>query len=662
MSEADAVAQVRILMLEESASDAELIQAALAQAYPRSQANLQVRVVGDERSFAQALASGAFDIVLSDVELAGYGGARALDHCKAVAPELPFIFVSGVIGEENAVDLLKRGATDYVSKDRLCRLPLVIERALRERAERTARMRAERQLREADTIYARVVDGLSGYGVILLDVDGTIRDWNQAASLIFGHVRAEMIGRHISAIHTPEDRAADVVRADFKAATVHGSVVDARWLVRADGTRLRAEGALTVLRDEDGEVSGFCKLLRDVTTTFESAAALLQAKEEAERANRAKDRFLAVLSHELRTPLLPIAAAAQTLQKNVAVPPGLSELLPMIRRNVLLEARLIEDLLDLTAISAGKLSLRRAPVDMRKIIDVVVEMVQETVDEKQIDLGVHWNASRGVVDGDAARLQQVLWNLVRNAVKFTPAGGRIRIEVDDDDDGRLRLRCVDDGIGIEASALPLIFSAFEQANDDIARRFGGLGLGLAIAQGLVLEHGGDLSASSDGLGRGATFTLRLGTVEAPGAVAAHPAAPAPDSAAPRPVRMLLVEDNEDAACAMTMSLEFMGYEVTHAPNLRAAIAAAERDAFDVIVTDLGLPDGSGLDLGPVLSARAPLIALSGFGSAEDVARSMAAGFAAHLVKPTDPDDVHATVGKILMRTVAAPASAGVAQA
>ncbi|MBW8778428.1 MAG: response regulator [Burkholderiales bacterium] len=652
----DACAPLRILMLEDSVFDAELIQAALARTCPHA----QVRLVSDERSFAQALASGAFDLVLSDVELPGYGGEHALDHCKAVAPELPFIFVSGVIGEENAVDLLKRGATDYVSKDRLGRLPLVIERAQRERAERAARMRAERQLREADSIYARVVDGLSGHGVILLGTDGIIRDWNQAASVIFGYARAEMIGRNISTIHTPEDRAADVVRSDFKAAATHGSVVVARWLVRADGSRLRAEGAVTVLRDEDGEVSGFCQLLRDVTSTFESAAALLQAKEEAERANRAKDRFLAVLSHELRTPLLPIAAAAQTLQKNVVVPPELAELLPMIRRNVLLEARLIEDLLDLTAISAGKLSLRRAPVDMRKIIDIVVEMVQETVDEKQIDLTVHWSAGRGVVDGDAARLQQVLWNLVRNAVKFTPAGGRIRIEVENEGP-RLRLCCIDDGIGIEASALPLIFSAFEQASDDISRQFGGLGLGLAIAQGLVLEHGGELSVNSDGLGRGATFTLRLDTVDAPDAVAAQPAVAAPDSVTARPVRMLLVEDNEDAACAMTMSLEFMGYQVTHAANLRAAMTAGERDAFDVIVTDLGLPDGSGLDLGPALSARAPLIALSGFGSAEDVARSMAAGFAAHLVKPTDPDDVHAMVGKILMRTAAAPASAGAAQ-
>jgi PAS domain S-box-containing protein len=647
MSELDTIAPLRILRLEDAAFDARLIQAALAQAYPQA----QIRLVFDERSFSQALASDAFDIVLSDVELPGYGGAQALDHCKAVAPELPFIFVSGVIGEENAVDLLKRGATDYVSKDRLGRLPLVIGRALRERDERAARMRAERQLREADSIYGRVVDGLSGYGVILLDIDGTIRDWNQAASLIFGYVRAEMIGQPIGVIYTPQDRASNVVRRDFQAASLHGSVVDARWLVRADGTRLRAEGALTALRDEDGEVSGFCKLLRDVTTTFESAAALLQAKEEAERANRAKDRFLAVLSHELRTPLLPIAAAAQTLQKNVGVPPEFAELLPMIRRNVLLEARLIEDLLDLTAISAGKLSLRRAPVDMRKVVDVVVEMVQETVDEKQLALAVHWRATRTTVDGDAARLQQVLWNLVRNAVKFTPAGGHIRIEVDDAD-GELRLRCADDGIGIEATALPTIFSAFEQANEDIARQFGGLGLGLAIAQGLVLEHGGRLEVASDGLGRGTTFTLSLATVEAPRAVDAQPAAPAPDQGASRPVRMLLVEDNEDAACAMTMSLEYMGYEVTHAPTLRAAIAAGERDDFDVVVTDLGLPDGSGLDLGPALSARTPLIALSGFGSAEDVARSMAAGFAAHLVKPTDPDDVHATVGKILMRSVA----------
>ena len=650
MTEQDATAAepLHILMLEDSAFDAELIQAALLASYPQ----VAVHLVDSEAAFSRALASSPFDVVLSDVELPGYGGALALDHCKTVAPELPFIFVSGVIGEENAVELLKRGATDYVSKDRLGRLPLVIDRALRERAERQARLRAERQLREADSVYARVVDGLSGYGVILLDIDGEIRDWNQAASLIFGYVRGETIGRNIEMIYTAEDRAADVVRSDFRAATLHGSVVDARWLVRADGTRLRAEGALTALRDENGEVSGFCKLLRDVTTTFESAATLLRAKEEAERANRTKDRFLAVLSHELRTPLLPIAAAAQTLQKNVAVPAEFSELLPMIRRNVLLEARLIEDLLDLTAISAGKLSLRLAPVDMRKIVDVVVEMVQETVDEKQIALSVDWRASRSIVQGDPARLQQVLWNIVRNAVKFTSVRGHIRLEVDDDGD-QIRLRCIDDGIGFDPAVQATIFSAFEQASEDVRREFGGLGLGLAIALGLVVEHGGSLEASSDGPGRGATFTLSLATIAAPApAQSDKPQAAADEDPAQR-VRMLLVEDNEDAALAMTMSLEYMGYDVVHAPTLRAAVAVGTQQPFDVIVTDLGLPDGSGLELGPALAERAPLIALSGFGSAEDVARSIAAGFVAHLVKPTDPDDVHATVAKVLMRSASA---------
>ena len=635
-------------MLEDSAFDAELIQAALAAAYPAA----SVRLVADEADFARALASEAFDLVLSDVELPGYGGALALRHCLAVAPELPFIFVSGVIGEENAVDLLKQGATDYVSKDRLGRLALVIDRALRERAERSARVLAERRLREADSVYARVVDGLNGYGVILLDADGTIRDWNRAASLIFGYVREEVIGQSLAMFYTPEDRATDVLRAEFAAATLHGSVVDARWMVRSDGSRSRMEGALTVLRHEDGEVSGFCKLLRDVTMHYESAAALLAAKEEAERANRTKDRFLAMLSHELRTPLLPIVAAAQTLQKNVAVPPELAELLPMIRRNVALEARLIEDLLDFTAISAGKLSLRRAPVDMRKVVDVVVEMVEETVSEKQIALSLHWRASRATVDGDAARLQQVLWNVVRNAVKFTPVGGHIRLEVDDDGP-RLRLRCIDDGIGIEPAAQAEIFLAFSQANEAISRQYGGLGLGLAIAHGLVVEHGGRLEVSSAGPGQGATFSLRLDTIAAPTATPDGPAERDRLRDDGRRGRLLLVEDNEDAALAMSMSLEYLGYEVVHAGTVREAVAVGTREVFDVVVTDLGLPDGSGLSLGGALGGRAPLIALSGFGSTEDVARSISAGFAAHLVKPADPDDVHAMIVKVLVRPTAA---------
>lgn len=640
---------LRILLLEDSRFDAELVGEALRSSYPLA----RVELVDDEAGFSAALRQGSpFDLILSDYELPGYGGPLALDLARTAAPDTPFIFVSGVIGEENAVDMLKRGATDYVSKNRLSRLPVVIDRALREVADRLARGRAERQLREADAIYGRVVDALADYAVILLDRHGAIRDWNRGAGLIFGWTRDEMLGSPIARLFTPEDRAAGVPERELEAARQLGSTGDDRWMQRADGTRLRADGVLTALHDGDdsrGDVTGFCKILRDGTRAYESATALREAKEEAERANLTKDRFLAVLSHELRTPLSPIASAAQLLESKAQVPPEYRGLLPMIRRNVALEARLIEDLLDLTAISAGKVSLKRAPVDMRRIVDVVVDMVSESLREKRITLTPAWTARRAIVDGDEARLQQVLWNIVRNAVKFTPEGGHIELRVDNDG-ARWRLRCIDDGIGIAPASQRRIFSAFEQADGEVSRQFGGLGLGLAIAQGLVSEHGGTLGVESAGPGLGSTFTLELDTLDAaalPGAP--PPAEPAAPAGASTPVRMLLVEDNEDAAFAMTLSFEFLGYQVTHAPTLGRALAAARAERFDVVVTDLGLPDGNGIELGQAIGATVPVIALSGFGSAEDVRKTAAAGFAEHLVKPADPEDIHATVMKVLSR-------------
>ena len=635
---------LRVLMLEDSRFDAELVGEAVHARWP----DAALCVACDEAGFVDALAQASFDIVLSDYELPGYGGPDALAHASRAAPRTPFIFVSGVIGEENAVEMLKRGATDYVSKNRLARLPVVMERALREVAERAAREAAERQLRAADAVYGRVVDALADYAVILLDADGAVRDWNRGASAIFGMRKDKVLGAGIGCIFTAADRAAGVVEAELETARRRGSASDDRWLQRADGSLLRADGVLTALRDESGHVSGFCKIVRDVTPAYASAAALRDAKEDAERANRAKDRFLAVLSHELRTPLAPIASAAALLEQQATVPPGLRGLLPMIRRNVALEARLIEDLLDVTAISAGRIVLRTAPLDMRALAARVVDMVDETIRDKRITLAVHWDASRSLVDGDEARLQQVLWNIVRNAAKFTPEGGRIELRADNEGE-LLRLRCIDDGIGISPISQQKIFSAFEQADADVSRRFGGLGLGLAIAQGLVAEHHGTLEVASGGPGQGSTFTLRLATLPAEALSASPaPADAAPAASADKPaVRMLLVEDNEDAAFAMTLAFEYYGYRVTHADTLVKALAAARADDFDVVVTDLGLPDGSGIALGEALSARLPVIALSGFGSAEDVRRTTAAGFARHLVKPADPEDIHAVVMSVL---------------
>jgi PAS domain S-box-containing protein len=628
------------LLAEDSRLDEELLRVQLERAYP----NARLHVERDEAGFLQALSAGGWDLVLSDYEMPGFTGADLLDHRNRIAPGTPFVFVSGVIGEDNAVELLKRGATDYVSKSRLARLAPVLRRALREVDERRGRQLAERQLREADVTFARVVDALQDYAVILLDEEGLIRSWNRAARDVFGYDTPEVVGRSAALIFPPDEQPEEALRSEMRAARAHGKASDNRWLVARDGRRLWAEGVLTALETDDGRPAGYCKVVHDGTAPYLAAEALRAAKEEADRANRAKDRFLAVLSHELRTPLAPITTAVHVLEKAARLDERHKHLLPMIRRNVALEARLIDDLLDLTAIGAGKVTLHRERVDMHQLTRAVLAMVAESLDHKRISLELALDAQEAHVDGDQARMQQVLWNIIRNAIKFTPDSGRIAIRTRDEG-GEFTLSCTDSGIGISEEALQRIFSPFEQADAEVARSFGGLGLGLAIAQGLMQQHGGRICASSEGRGRGCTFTITLPLAQdagAEGAIAA--AADAPDAVRKR---LLLVEDNEDAAVALALCLEEYGYLVQRAGSCAEALRVAREQPFDAVLTDIGLPDGSGIEIGRALSGAVPVLALSGYGREQDLASSAAAGFAAHLIKPADPAQVHAKLTEVL---------------
>ncbi|RYX93641.1 MAG: response regulator [Comamonadaceae bacterium] len=656
---------LKVLLLEDSRFDAEILRENLLAMRP----DATLDVVTGREGFVQALADRRYDVILSDYELPGYGGAQALDHALQVAPQTPFIFVSGVIGEDNAVEMLKRGATDYVSKGRLGRLSVVLERALREVAQRDATGKAERLLREAGAMYARVVESLRDYAVILLDADGNIRTWNPAAGEIFGYDTAEVAGRSARLLFTEQDRAHGVFEHEMDTARAQGKAGDNRWMLRKNGSTFWAEGLLAPLfrdsgsRDSRGDVSdpaaaepgGYTKILRDGTQAWQAARALEDARDEAERANRAKDRFLAVLSHELRTPLTPIGAAAHVLEHNASVAPEHRHLLPMIRRNVALEARLIDDLLDLTAITSGKVNLRMAPVDMHRLVGVVIDMLADQVSERQLRLSVQLEAQTAYVEADEARMHQVIWNILRNAVKFTAPGGAITLKTESVA-GQFIFSCTDNGIGIEPAALSRIFTAFEQADTEVSERFGGLGLGLAIARGLVNEHDGELSVRSDGRGEGATFTLMLnalpdgdsaGTLPVPGS--ADAGLPSFANAAGKDIelRLLLVEDNPDSADVLRMGLQAYGYAVTLASSRAGALAAGRQADFDVVVTDLGLPDGSGLDIGRALSPRCPVIALSGYGTPQDIERSTAAGFSGHIVKPADFSAVHSMVQKVL---------------
>ncbi|RZI85073.1 MAG: hybrid sensor histidine kinase/response regulator [Rubrivivax sp.] len=641
-----------VLLLEDDPMDAELLMATLNRA---PDVHVAVRWVRDEAAYEAALAEGGFDVMLSDYSLPGYSGREALEKARQVLPDMPIIIVSGMMGEELAVEMLKAGATDYLLKSRLERLPNLLRRTLSEVRERRQRLSAERALKESNTLYSRLVESLRDYAVLLLDPAGHILAWNNASEAIFGWTRDEALKQHASILFRPEDRIGQVFEQELHAAAAQGRSSDDRWLMRKNGEAFFATGVTTILYGDDGRLIGFSKIVRDGTQAQEAALALKSAKEEAERANRAKDRFLAVLSHELRTPLTPISAAAEVLDRRLSLPQDLKNLVAMIRRNVALEARLIDDLLDLTSIDHGKLSMQSKPVDLQVVIDAVLEMLGDDVQRKGLKLVTLLANGPLMVRGDASRLQQILWNVVRNAVKFTDPQGTLTVR-SWQDGSQVMVSCQDTGIGIQPDALERLFTPFEQVDPMIAKQFGGLGLGLAIASGLAHTHGGLLRADSQGPGHGATFTLSLPVMDETGE--ATPAeAGSQDMSTAAPPSVLLVEDNVDSAEALAMALEMQGYAVTHAGSVRDALAQARLRVFDAVISDLGLPDGHGTEVAEALSPRMPCVALSGFGSEEDLRTSRAAGFVAHLTKPADPADIDAVLKGLIAHRMPAPGQA-----
>ncbi len=376
-------------------------------------------------------------------------------------------------------------------------------------------------------------------------------------------------------------------------------------------------------------------------------AALLAQKERAEVASRAKDDFLAALSHELRTPLTPVLMTATALRDDERLPMEVRSELAMIQRNVALEARLIDDLLDLTRISQGKLQLRPAVCDAHSLIGLAVEIVRDEAQEKPVALDLDLCALRTALRGDPTRLQQVFWNLLRNAIKFTPCGGRVSIRTRDETNERLRIEVSDTGIGLSADALEAIFRPFEQAGRENDHRFGGLGLGLAIARAIVDLHGGTIHAESAGAGLGATFIIELPRVSEQSSGVSTPhvgqsdesdASSTSSQGISTVLHLLVIEDHEPTLTVLRRLLLRAGHYVTTAGSVASAMAAGETGQYDVVISDLGLPDGTGLEVFAKLRAIQPRlrgIALSGYGMEDDVRRSIDAGFSAHLVKPID---------------------------
>ena len=506
--------------------------------------------------------------------------------------------------------------------------------------------------------WAAVVKGMDD-PVLVIDPEGRIVELNPAAERVAGRKAKGILGTEAARAFAGWPSLADrLSRIDEEAAfelvgpdSQPPTVFDAR-ISRLGGSR--GAGWVVVLRDigtlRNAE-AGRVRMLREQA-----------ARAEAEAANRAKDQFLATLSHELRTPLTPILATAAAMLDQPETPESIREVMEMIRRNVNLEVRLIDDLLDLTRIRGGKLHLKREAVDAHELIHRVLEICRYDPRAVGVRLDLDLAARRHDVDADPTRLQQVLWNLIRNAIQFTSEGGTITIRSRDGCGGgdggppgssspALMIAVSDTGIGIAPDVLPRIFGLFDQGSDSSARRSGGLGLGLTISRSIVEQHGGRLIATSGGEGLGATFTLELPTVTAAAMIPTiEPIAP-DRPAGHRPLKILLVDDNADTRIYLAMILTRRGHDVRAADSMAAARRAIDAVDIDLLISDIELPDGTGLQLIQELRSTRPVaaIALSGFGSSDDVELSRSAGFAFHLMKPVDLSVLEAAIEQATSR-------------
>jgi PAS domain S-box-containing protein len=529
---------------------------------------------------------------------------------------------------------------------------IVVFRAdITERKEHEARLReSEMKLRELE---ARVRLAVEAGDIGTFDFDPA------TGELQFSDRSREMFGipnelevsyeTYLAGIH-PEDRhivyetvnrvrqAHSSGRFDIEYRTIGVADRKERWVAE----RGRA------IRDAAGKVIRFIGTMVEITEKKNAEIMLQRAKEEAEEANRAKDRFLAMLSHELRTPLTPVLMTIASLRRDPDLSESLRADLEVLHRNVELEALLIDDLLDLTRIAHGKLELHSDAVDVHSTLEHALSICAGDLVGKKIEVVRRYEAHEHHCWADPARLQQVFWNLVKNAAKFTPHHGRVEISTYNSANHQITVEIADNGIGIDPRVLPQIFDAFVQGTDAASGRYGGLGLGLAISKRVIDLHEGTITASSEGKGQGARFTVTLNAMETSlleGPVLFLESEPP----ALKHIQILLVEDHEDTARVLGRILRNAGFDVSHAGTMADARALAASRRFDLVISDLGLPDGSGLDLMKSLRDAQGVkgIALSGFGTDDDVTASADAGFAAHLTKPVDWDRLRAEIERLM---------------
>ncbi|NJL62934.1 MAG: response regulator [Methylacidiphilales bacterium] len=519
------MSQLMFLLLEDSLFDAELIQALITEGGITCEI-IQTKTGGE---FENALLENCFDLILSDYSLPGFDGIAALEIAQRICPHTPFIFVTATMGEEVAIETLKSGATDYVLKQRLERLLPSIKRALREDEERRARQHAENELQRRDREFYALVENIPD---IILRYDKNFRTLyvNPAVTQITGFAPEFFLNKtpaeqgYPKSVYLPwlEEMKLSFAQKQRRLFEFE--------LACVDGTHYLDVKMVPEL-NSNGEVDTLLAVIRDITTIKQAEIKLREQKEELEELNRIKDEFLAILSHELRSPLNAILGWSKIISSRSVDAATLQKAIETIERNAKLQTQLIEDLLDISRIISGKLTLHQQQTNLIPVIEAAIATMGLAAEAKSIDFKFSisdepWQSNNSatpndqnpatndkfIVLGDSNRLQQIVWNLLSNAIKFTPSNGKVEIileQIGKQTTQYVQITVRDTGVGIIKDFIPHVFDSFRQADGSITRKYGGLGLGLAIVRQLVELHGGTVTVSSPGENQGATFVVKI---------------------------------------------------------------------------------------------------------------------------------------------------------
>jgi PAS domain S-box-containing protein len=528
----------------------------------------------------------------------------------------------------------------------------------------TERKRAE----EAKFLTAAIVES-SEDSIISIDFERHITTWNKGAERLYGYPAGEALGKPLTMLTLPRDMEEVLSNIDK---IRHGETVEPFETVRRqkDGPHLHLAVVLSPVKDAAGRIIGVSTVARDITERKRAEAEREQlladtqaAKAEAERANRLKDEFLATLSHELRTPLTVIVGWSEMLGKSQLDPITSQRAVEVIRRNARMQVQMIDDLLDVSRIVTGKLRMTVQPVDLGSVIIAAVEGLRPAAEAKEIRFQLQLDSPAGQVSGDPDRLQQVAWNLVSNAIKFTPKGGRVLVRLERVE-SHVEMAVSDTGRGIAPDFLPHVFDRFRQADATTTRMYGGLGLGLAIVRQLVELHGGTVRVESAGEEQGATFTVSLPLAAVRGAageaeaVQPLPFTPSEFGCPPQlgGLRVLVVDDEEDTREVLQTIIESCGARVRTANSAAAALEAMAEESFDVLISDIGMPEEDGYSLiakvralGRERGGRIPAAALTAYAGEEDRIRTLRSGFQIHVPKPVSPNELVAVVANLADR-------------